>query len=340
MKNNGKIFFYPDLGSLSGFGHLSRCIALAEMVKGKREIVFIVCGLHDAAGKMISDSGSILELFSSEKESKRSFLDRLGRNDIVVLDGYSFHSSFQKSIKAKIKLLVSVDDLHQGHFFSDVVINHSGHITRSAYDTEPGTDLYLGPKYAMLRKPFLSAVRKKRTANEPGHVLISMGGSDPTGITAKVLKACLQIPAFHSLSILLTSAYRSKDPLLKQISRIREKKVNAIIDLDARAVIRSIADSDLVISPASTFSLEVCAVGCLLMTGITASNQEGTQRTLLSRHASFDLGRLSELTSDQLAGRISGHLSKRNEIRRMIPNQRKMIDGKSGERIKKIFHKL
>jgi UDP-2,4-diacetamido-2,4,6-trideoxy-beta-L-altropyranose hydrolase len=53
--------------------------------------------------------------------------------------------------------LVCIDDIYSYYFVADAVINVAGEVPRESYKTAPYTNLLLGPKYALLRQPFLEA---------------------------------------------------------------------------------------------------------------------------------------------------------------------------------------
>lgn len=76
----------------------------------------------------------------------------------MVLDNYFFTTDYQRAIKEKGCCLVCVDDMHDKHYVADVVINH-GLTDESLFDVEPYTKLCLGFDWALLRHPFIEAVK-------------------------------------------------------------------------------------------------------------------------------------------------------------------------------------
>ena len=77
----------------------------------------------------------------------------------MVLDNYFFTTDYQRTIKEKGCCLVCVDDMHDKHYVADVVINH-GLTDESLFDVEPYTKLCLGGDWALLRHPFIEAVKR------------------------------------------------------------------------------------------------------------------------------------------------------------------------------------
>src|SRR4030095_2375161 len=91
----------------------------------------------------------------SYEEEAAEWTSGLKGDEIVVLDGYNFKTTYQQQIKSKGCKLVCIDDIHAYHFVADVVINHAPGIDAKQYSCEAYTQLYLGTKYVLLKKIFL-----------------------------------------------------------------------------------------------------------------------------------------------------------------------------------------
>ena len=128
------------------------------------------------------------------------FLSHLQGDEIVVLDNYFFDTGYQRAIKGKGCRLVCIDDMHDKHYVADVVINHG--LTDSAlFDVESYTKLCLGFDWALLRKPFLEAARKKRVPmDRKGKVVVCFGGSDIHDVTGYFVNRTLRLPAVSDVT--------------------------------------------------------------------------------------------------------------------------------------------
>ncbi|MEO9256910.1 MAG: hypothetical protein ABI207_00935, partial [Crocinitomicaceae bacterium] len=109
VKNN-RILFRVDGGKTIGLGHVVRCLALADLLKTKFEIIFV---LQETAKDVIdlieSKSYSIISIpfIDDYTMDNQNFIKYIQSNDIVVLDGYHFKTDYQKTIKNKgCKLVV------------------------------------------------------------------------------------------------------------------------------------------------------------------------------------------------------------------------------------------
>ena len=127
------------------------------------------------------------------------FLDALNGNEIVVLDNYFFTTEYQKKIKERGSKLVCIDDMHDKHYFADVVINHA--LTDPLlFDCEAYTKLCLGFDYALLRAPFLKPVSCN---NRYKSIIVCFGGSDFLHIADKVVSMLLSLHVQYNIVVVL-----------------------------------------------------------------------------------------------------------------------------------------
>jgi spore coat polysaccharide biosynthesis predicted glycosyltransferase SpsG len=105
------------------------------------------------------------------------------RPDWVVLDGYAFDETYQRTIRATGVQLLSVDDLALGHFASDVILNQNFGAEHHEYSHEPYSRLKLGTGFVLLRREFRAAGTESRQ-EPPRRILITLGGGTVAASTA------------------------------------------------------------------------------------------------------------------------------------------------------------
>jgi RimJ/RimL family protein N-acetyltransferase len=91
--------------------------------------------------------------------------------------------------------------------------------------------------------------------------------------------------------------------------------------------------TDVVICPASTISIEACAMGCSLITGYTAPNQLGILNGLINHGAAISLGAFQSLTETEALNCIRNFSEDINAREKQLKQQRTLIDGKSACRL-------
>eukprot|EP01098_Paradermamoeba_levis_P012653 TRINITY_DN5574_c0_g1_i1.p4 TRINITY_DN5574_c0_g1~~TRINITY_DN5574_c0_g1_i1.p4 ORF type:complete len:130 (+),score=7.08 TRINITY_DN5574_c0_g1_i1:1046-1435(+) len=120
-----QLFFRADGNAQIGLGHVMRCLALADMLKGDFLMRFALVEPTADVRDLLENAGlSVISLSALTQQA--DFLAQIKPTEIVVLDGYSFDEALQQSVRDRAKKLVFIDDLVTGHQVADVIINHAG----------------------------------------------------------------------------------------------------------------------------------------------------------------------------------------------------------------------
>lgn len=336
------VIFRCDGGTHIGMGHVVRCLALAHMLREYFDIQFVLQETDDTVYKWITAQG-----FSYKSIGRTSDFQADGRqlihtlqangmvNCLVVLDGYNFMTPYQQMIQAEGHKVVAIDDLHQWYHSAEAVINHAPGISNSGYECHERTRLLLGLDYALLRPEFLHATRTERTIKKAENFLISMGASDENNRTE--FFARMLIDHFPQAQIrLLMSTLNPHYPTIKTWAE-SIPQLSICINLNTQELIEVLIAADVVICPASTISIEACAIGCSLITGYTASNQMGILAGLIQNGAAHSLGDLNKLNNQEALTSIqlfSENLSARET---QLLHQRTLLDGNSDRRLALAF---
>lgn len=335
-----RVVFRADGNSEIGLGHVYRSLALAEMLKQDFELIFLtVDPLQEVRKMILKTCNDCIELeVGNKSEEQTKVFDILKSDDILVLDGSHFNGEYQKKVRKHCYKVISIDDLHQGHFYSDYILNHCGALDPKIYEREPYTELLLGPEYVLLRPPFLSAVRNKqyKKVESPYSVFLCMGGSDFHNITFKVIQAVQKIPEIGTLNIVLGAANQHKDRIYELVERDNRCKIYN--NLSGQAMCELMIESDVAIAPASSISFEVCATGMGFISGYYADNQHDIVNWLDETGCALIVGDFRKVSKEEFQYNITSLLDS-NTIPKMLKNQQ-IIDGYSGERLLTFFRAL
>lgn len=336
------IIIRADGGTSIGMGHIVRCLALADMLKEHFSISFAVQEPGNPVIEMIRERAIEIIALPQTSDFEEDFLNfqpYLRPEVIVILDGYGFTARYQNGIKRKGCKLVYIDDLHSWRQVADVVINHAEGISPLDYEAEDDVRFCLGSKYAMLRKPFL-ANTESRKHGPLRSIFISMGAADKDNLTWKFTEALLDIRQIEEIHLMLGAV----NPHLQQIRHlamtVTEVKISIHINIDAAGLRQLLERSDLAICPASTIALEACAVGIGLLSGFSADNQKSILKGLKSAEVLKDLGDLQKIGTSGIKLHVESLIKEPDQISGMIQNQKKLIDGRSPDRLKSVFEEL
>lgn len=324
-------------------GHVIRSLALADMLKQHFKITFAIQEPTSYVLELLEKTvHHVIRLpFTTDyQRDLQQFLEYISPEDLIVLDGYHFKTFYQQAIKDKNCKLVCIDDLHAWPQVSDIVINHAAHMDAGKYEAAIHTFFCLGLDYALLRKEFLNVNRPDKKAGKPERVFISMGAADIENVTKKMIQALLPLPAVNELHIMLSSANPHCADLEKLIAGEKNKKIDTHYNISAQQLSDLLYECDVCICPASSISLEACAVGTVLVSGYTAGNQEEILNGLIKSQAVVNWGNLNELTISSIQSKFNALQDAPDSLQAIITHQKKLIDGKSPQRFLHIFESL
>lgn len=258
----------------------------------------------------------------------------------VVLDGYWFDIDYVRAIKEKGVKVIQIDDVSGDEFYADIIINHAIGADYKNSQIKKNQQFLTGMQYAMLRMEFLTY--KKKTGQLKNRITINLGGADPLNYTQKLLLAVLKQEKIdqYKISVLLGNAYRFKSDLLKMIESYPLHDIEILQGIDAKGIVNLFDNTRLLICASSTIIYEALAVGVPIACFLTADNQLSIYEGLLSCNSVEGLGNLSIMSEEELEKAIKNLVLNYNKILNRSLNQENIIDGRSGERIKKAIDSL
>ena len=287
-------FFRTDFNYQIGFGHINRCLSLANILKTKYicHFVFTNTPLNLIKNFIEFEEFNVHNFFSETKnDDEIAFLNKTTTiGDIVIFDSYFIDNSYLlKVLKHGVKT-VSINDLPEYCLNTDIIINYTLGIQKEQFNVQKNTQLLLGPDYLLLRKDFLDYKIKTEKDNN-GKIFICMGASDNFEILNKII------------SYLKTVAHKSKLSVLVGNKEMQEKLMSLMncnlkvsYNLQPKQVINQIENSSIAIVSSSTIALECMMVGVNLLTGYYVDNQKYLAQNIHSFGMGINLGNLYDLS--------------------------------------------
>lgn len=307
-----------------GLGHISRCLALAEMLSAEFECIFVTREIPESIENQINSICKGLYKIPVHVNVGTNEIEWIGKHlskkgEIFILDGYHFDTDYQRAIRAHNYHLICIDDLANKHYVADVVINHTGGWSVKDFSAESYTQFCLGAEYALLKQPFLEAVKKRDfSTTKTQNILLCLGGADPKNDTLNILKRLKALNTKEKIKVILGAAYLHREALKKYIS-LHLPNVELFSNISPKEMAVVMRECPVAILPPSTIAYEYLHVGGMLFLHQIADNQKYIKRFLLRNKLAFELDKLGKLTE--------------KDIQIATYNQRKIFDGRSGERI-------
>ena len=269
-----KVLIRCDASSEIGFGHVVRCLALADelrdsrgfrvefaMLQGPRGVSQIQAQgylvYHPTEGAQIPDEGQWLQTLITEHQHKVLILDI--RTELAT--------EAVKSIRKSGVLIVSIDDPSDRRLHADLAFYPPvPQAERMDWNGFTG-QRYVGWDWVLLRPQFTNTARhareaesiaRSRNCNDKVKILVTMGGSDPAGFTLKAIDAIEQIDEDFFVMVVLGGGFMHDSALVKLVNRY-DKAVKVYRDIADIAPL--MAESDLAITSFGVTAYELASIG-------------------------------------------------------------------------------
>ncbi|GAA3931488.1 UDP-2,4-diacetamido-2,4,6-trideoxy-beta-L-altropyranose hydrolase [Hymenobacter algoricola] len=296
-----RILFRADGNATIGLGHVIRSLALAEIVHSVGECWMAIQEPSAAVRKLVQHARvKLWELPAQTPTAEADYLrPLLLPTDVVVLDGYSFATSYQQTLAASGCQLAAIDDLRAWPMAVDLIINHSPGITSSMYQVAATTRFCLGPEYSLLRPPFLANFRLPEQPAAIERVLLCFGGADPLQLTRRCLTILLALPALREVGVLTGSANEHADSLQQLVAASTTQR-RFYQSASASEMVTLLQQYDAIICPASTILIESLVLGKAALTGYYALNQQPLANYVHQHQQAHSLGSFTALSDAAL----------------------------------------
>jgi spore coat polysaccharide biosynthesis predicted glycosyltransferase SpsG len=310
--------FRCDATAEIGFGHLSRCIALAEAFRlSATDSTF--AGLFDsaakeqvaAAGFATVDLSAPLNSGAVEQDALAALVSRTDRG-VLVVDSYRAGEAYLTGLRALGSGVVVIDDFKAlAAYPCDVVLNFTWEAPALEYPNGP--KLLLGPEYFLGRRGLVEVRQESITRDRHGMVrnlLIAIGGSDPKQIAGRLV----QILRDHGPDLCLRVVARNDHDLSDQL---------AAFTPDSRVLARQpdlseqLLWADACITGGGLTKYESGFMGVPAAAVSQNGGQAGETRILARAGLVFDLGLADDRSDQQLGSALNLFLAEhamRNEM--------------------------
>jgi UDP-2,4-diacetamido-2,4,6-trideoxy-beta-L-altropyranose hydrolase len=215
-----KFYIRVDASNNIGIGHLIRCFTIAAYLKKKgHNPVFLTKSEH--LKDSISSRGFEVEILSdSTVTDEISFIGSMINpkiNNIIILDINNYntfenvetYTRFIIDLKKLQLYVLAFEDFKVHPYPSDVVIIPYVGAEKINVSSKKSNFL-IGPEYFVLSEQF-SEVKKAVIAKEVSQIMISMGGSDASGITLNILESLNRSRIKAHLNVIMGQFSKTED---------------------------------------------------------------------------------------------------------------------------------
>ena len=325
----------PEMGA----GHVMRCLAMAQAWQDSGgKVVWGGASQIPAVGKrIVAECAELQEIHespgSAADAAATSALANTHQVAWVVVDGYQFSYDYQRAMKGHgHRVLLWDDNGEAGRYCCELVLNQNAHASEAYYQQrEAQTQLLLGTRFAQIRRELWPWRQCARDSDVPvRHILVTLGGSDPSGATEVVLDALRLCP---NDDLQVTLVVGGGNPRRDAIAARAAELPSVRLVSDAPNMPELMAEADLAVSAGGSTCWELALMGLPALVLIAADNQERNVRALERQGAAINLGWTHELKPDRLARELA-RVTEDAALRQSLSGAgREMVDGYGPARV-------
>lgn len=339
-----RLLFVAIAGAEIGYGHLSRCLSLANYARRQEiESSFLILG--DAGVlRQIEHAGypGIVQPCSALAEQAAGIMQgRIEAFDAVVVD-FS-HPVIFRDIGGGRKLLNSLR--HQARTL--MVIDALGEQALAPRMPDMPADIYVapyvgavavigapwrtlaGPEYAVLA-PVYAGLLQRIVREQADRVLVSCGGADPRQLTLLVLDGIEQIRSVLTLRVVVGPLFSRE---LADALAACAAGSHHVIELihEPTGLAEHMLWSDLAVAASGLIKYELAAASTPAILFSIDRSHDVVNRPFLEMGTARDLG--VEFSAGEVAEEIAVLLEDRAVRAGMAAAGRRLVDGKGAERL-------
>lgn len=333
------ILLRADATSASGTGHVMRALALGQQWRASGgQATLATRAMPAALARRLADEGvgvAWLPAPAAADAEATAALGRALRAPWLVADGYAFGETWQRDVRsAGLRLLAVDDDAQIGRYATDALLDQNLDASPERYGAvAPGARLLLGSRYVLLRREFLRCARREvRLPKTARRLLVTFGGSDPLGLTSRVLRVLAEhhLPPLDVRAIVGPAATPAPIGAAAEALAARGHTVRlAYPGVEMPALM---AWADLAITAAGSTCWELAFLGVPAITVVVASNQAHIAERLASHGVSVSGGRALDVERCVPAA-LEGLLGDGAARARMACAGRATVDGLGPRRV-------
>jgi UDP-2,4-diacetamido-2,4,6-trideoxy-beta-L-altropyranose hydrolase len=332
MKN---ILYRVDGGRVWGvsMGHVKRALLVAEKIPKSYNIIFVMKDYPDGVS-YVRDKGFEVETISRYDNSDETLISVLKKyaplKVLFDLKENPYEDLYSYTRKNNIETIV-FDILGKCRGAPDVLINDSfvPEFTSYPFD-ENNTRMYLGPEYFLCDKlPEPQPLNRKADT-----IAVTMGGSDPAGLTVKIVDQLIELGHSKDYIIILGPLFPEKSE-----KEIRTKCVgnkNFKIVRDPPNFLHILASSDLIMTAAGRTLYECALLGRPALVIPSIEHEDVTAKRYELLTGCLNMGLWNDNTPNKISNSIKKYENYKYRKSLSLGGQ-KIVDGKADKRIIKLL---
>jgi len=300
------IVIRADASTELAYGHVMRCLTLADKLKTKHANITFIC--RPAQGHLcdyIEEKGYVVLRLSStdnnwQTDAKQTIEFLVASDNVIdwlVVDHYHLDARWEMAMRPHVKKIMVIDDMANRKHDCDLLLDQNFYVdveSRYLNLVPQHSKQLLGRKYSLLRPEF--SLARQNLRKRDGYIkriFIFLSGSDPTNETAKVLEG---IRLLNYPDIAVDVVVGISNPYREQIKELCASLPNTFYYCQVSNMAELMARADLAIGAGGSTTWERCCLGLPSIVVILDKNQEELTNDTAKTQAIINLGWYDKVT--------------------------------------------
>jgi spore coat polysaccharide biosynthesis protein SpsF len=317
-----------DGGGKFGYGHVKRMVALARALRDREGIgaIFALNGSEDAAAP-IRRAG--FEATMLHGASDLETLIDANSPDILLLDGREGPSRAElERLKRGVAVTAVIDDGNERRLAADYAYYPPVPAAKALDWTGSNTLPRLGWEWALLGlNP--NAATTRAPSSRPT-ILVTMGGSDPHGLTLRMAKALAVLDTAYRIRFVIGTGMKNAGTVARGLVALK-KNYETVEGADDLSIEYASADVALCAFGVTAYELAACGIPAIYL-GLTPDHVDSAS-AFADAGMGINLGLADKTPEAEIARTVQWLLSKPAARREMRNAGLSLLDGQGAARI-------
>ena len=337
-----------------GFGHIMRCLTLADFLYDFGVTIEFVTRSHpgDLSAQVKCRGFKVNSLVGMDKiQSKTNLTKQEGllginqladadetiqtlagrRPDWIIVDHYLLDHVWEERVRPYTKKIMVIDDLANRKHNCDLLLDQNYIYNKTRYDKLLIADTIqlLGQKYALLRKDFIKNRKSNIQVNYTiKRVFIFFGGTDFNNLTMMSLKVLSRSKLKHLLvDVVIGSTNIHKSKLEKEI----EKHSNVKLYVQIGNMAELMSKADISLGAGGTTTWERMAIGVPSIVVTLADNQVDLTRNLSQDGYINWIGNADDVDEWSIYNALIEYIKNPDQLRDQALRCQNLVNGKGAQ---------